>query len=177
MVSLGHNELILSFCRHSYPTHHVRWRPPVVSTVPTVTYLPPHADTPGWSHGAHCTSLDAARTTPQVGTTHAQLPLIICRAPLRITKGDELFALRQLAMGVSADVPALYFVRSSVGITLCKTGPSRFLCFMRKDFNYLMVDSLHNLPDLHSTLQHTTKLHTTLWFDGVLQGSVRHLCG
>ena len=40
-----------------------------------------------------------------------------------------------------------------------------------------MGDSLHNLPDLHSTLQHTTKLHTTLWLDGVLQGCVRHLCG
>ena len=37
-----------------------------------------------------------------------------------------------------------------------------------------MGDPLHNLAALHTTLQHTTELYTTLQFGGVLQGCVRH---
>ena len=29
-------------------------------------------------------------------------------------------------------------------------------------------DPLHNLTELHTTYQHTTKLHTALWLAGVL---------
>ena len=36
-----------------------------------------------------------------------------------------------------------------------------------------MGDPLHNLTDLHTTLQYTTELHTTVRLGGVLQGCVR----
>ena len=34
----------------------------------------------------------------------------------------------------------------------------------------IIDDPRHNLPDLHSTLQHTAELHTTIRLGGVLQG-------